>query len=121
MIALCGAIVFAGVGNAVIVCHCNLIMKSEIVKVIEGLLNEDCWRLIVPLQIYHVMSKRGKCCSCFPGVVDLIVETTAAYHKRHATPEAEIVSLVDRIQAENEARERARKDAREKLRRLRVA
>lgn len=104
-----------------IVCHCNLIMKSEIVEVIESLLDEDCWRLIVPLQVYHAMSKRGKCCGCFPGVVDLIVETTAAYHKRNATPEAEIVSLVDRLQAENETREQARKDARERLRQHRAA
>lgn len=104
-----------------IVCHCNLILKSEIVEAIESLLDEDCWRLIVPLQVYHVLSRRGKCCSCFPGVVDLIVETTAAYHERNATPEAEIISLMDRLQAENEARERLRKDAREKLRRHRAA
>lgn len=104
-----------------IVCHCNLIMKSEIIEVIEGLLDEDSWRVIVPLQVYHEMSKRGKCCSCFPGVVDLIIETTAAYHKRQATPEAEIVWLVDRLQSENKARELARRQAREQLHRHRAA
>ncbi|MEZ5812519.1 MAG: (2Fe-2S)-binding protein [Rhizobiaceae bacterium] len=99
-----------------IVCHCNMILQSEIEQVIESLLDEDPWRLIVPLQVYHEMDKRGRCCGCFPTVVDLIVKVTEAYHKRNATPEAEIVSLVDRLKSENDARERARRAARQQQR-----
>lgn len=88
-----------------IVCHCNVIHKSEIEEVITSLLDEDCWRLIVPLQVFHAMEKRGRCCGCFPGVIDIIIETTEAYHKQHATPEAEIISLIDRLRADQKARE----------------
>lgn len=100
-----------------IVCSCNLIVKKEIVETIRALLDEDEWRLIVPLQVYHAMRKRGKCCGCFPGVVDIIVETTEAYHRERETPDCEVVSLIDRLRDEHERCETARRLARERLRR----
>ena len=95
-----------------IVCHCNLITRSEIEAVITSLLDRDPWQLIVPLQVYREMEKRGRCCGCFPNVVDIIVKVTAEYHKHQATPEADIICLVDRLQVENHAREAARREAR---------
>ena len=104
-----------------IVCHCNVITKSEIVEVINGFLDEDAWRLIVPLQVYHAMDKRGRCCNCFPGVVDIIIETTRAWHQDHATPEAEIISLIERLAKDQRAREEARKASQDRARQLRAA
>ena len=80
-----------------LVCSCNVITKAEITQVITDLLDEDCWRLIVPVQVYHAMNKRGKCCGCFPNVVDIIVSVTEAYHREQETSEAEIISFIDRL------------------------
>jgi hypothetical protein len=104
-----------------IVCHCNLIRESEIELAIVEILDRDPWQLIVPLQVYREMNRRGRCCNCFPNVVDIIIRVTAGYHKRHATPESEILSLVDRLDAENRARETARREASGRLRAIRAA
>lgn len=104
-----------------IVCHCNLIRESDIERTIVELLDRDPWQLIVPLQVYHEMNKRGRCCGCFPNVVDIIIRVTADYHKRHATPESEIRSFVDRLSAENRAREAARRQAAARMRAIRAA
>lgn len=104
-----------------IVCQCNVLKRQEIEETIIELLDEDAWRLIVPVQVYHAMNKRGRCCGCFPNVVDIIVEVTAAYHKRNATPEAEIISLIERMRSEHEAREAARREARRRLQPVRAA
>lgn len=87
-----------------IVCHCNVLKRNQIEETIVDFLDADPWRLIVPVQIYHAMNKRGRCCGCFPDVVDLIIETTAAYHQQNATPETEIVSLIERVRAHAKAR-----------------
>lgn len=87
-----------------IVCHCNVLKRNQIEEAIVELLDADPWRLIVPVQVYHAMNRRGRCCGCFPDVADLIVETTAAYHLRNATPEPEIVSLVERLRAHAKTR-----------------
>lgn len=92
-----------------IVCHCNVLKRNQIEEAIVELLDADPWRLIVPVQVYHAMNRRGRCCGCFPDVVDLIVETTAAYHLRNATPESEIVSLVERLRAHAKTRAAAAK------------
>lgn len=86
-----------------IVCQCNLISAEEIENTIIEFLDQDPWQLIVPLQVYHEMEKRGRCCGCFPNVVDIIVRTVKDYHEAHATPPAEIISLVDRIQKKHQA------------------
>lgn len=63
-----------------LVCSCNYITEKEIRDTITAFLDEDCWQLIVPAKVYHAMEKRGRCCGCFPNVVDIIVSTTQAYH-----------------------------------------
>lgn len=95
-----------------IVCSCNIITSKDIEEVIIELLDEDMWRLIVPGQVYGVMSKRGKCCNCFPGVVDLIVKTVEKYHQEHQTPSAEIINFMDRLKKHHDVCETARMLAR---------
>lgn len=99
-----------------IVCSCNLITEREISQVVTDLLNEDPWRLIVPVQVYHAMRKRGRCCGCFPRVVDLIVETTEAFHRRREMPDCEIVAIIDRLKDEHQRCETARLLARGRMR-----
>lgn len=86
-----------------IVCHCNFISTEEIEAVVRKFLDDDPWQLIVPLQVYHELEKRGRCCGCFPNVVNIIVNTVKAYHEAHLTPQAEIIQLVDRIKEKHEA------------------
>ena len=103
-----------------LVCSCNVITKAEITQVITDLLDEDCWRLIVPVQVYHAMSKRGKCCGCFPNVVDIIVSVTEAYHREQETSEAEIISFIDRLKEKHVQCETVRLITRERMRRAAV-
>ena len=91
-----------------IICSCNIISSREIEDVVLELLNEDPWRLIVPGVVYKTMEKRGKCCGCFPGVVELIVKTTEKFHQDHETPSAEIINLMDRLKKHHEVCETAR-------------
>ena len=65
-----------------ITCQCNIITEREIEQAIVSMLDEDRWQLIVPLKVYHAMAKRGKCCRCFPNVIDIIIRTTEEYHAR---------------------------------------
>lgn len=80
-----------------LVCSCNFITDKEIRDTIVAMLDEDCWQLIVPLKVYRAMEKRGRCCGCFPNVVDIIVETTEAYHRDRQSPQEEVVTYLDRI------------------------
>lgn len=63
-----------------LVCHCNVISQKEIEDVILEFLHEDPWEIIVPAKVYHAMEKRGRCCSCFPNVVDIVIAVTENYH-----------------------------------------
>lgn len=83
--------------SLMIVCHCNLITEKEIERTILGLLEADPWQLIVPAKVYHTLAKRGRCCGCFPNVVETIIRVTEAYHSKSDTGEAEIVSYLDRV------------------------
>ena len=83
--------------SLMIVCHCNLITEKEIERTILGLLEADPWQLIVPAKVYHTLAKRGRCCGCFPNVVETIIRVTEAYHSRSDTGQAEIVSYLDRV------------------------
>ncbi len=74
-----------------ITCHCNIITEKEIEQTIVSLLDEDCWQLIVPMKVYHALEKRGKCCRCFPNVVDIIIRTTDAYHARFDRAESDMI------------------------------
>ena len=80
-----------------LVCHCNLITQKEIEQVIVGLLDNDHWQLIVPAKVYHTLKKRGRCCGCFPNVVETIIRVTEDYHRRLGAGEAEIVPFLDRV------------------------
>ncbi|MGF9695180.1 (2Fe-2S)-binding protein [Rhizobium sp. 0TCS1.26] len=90
-----------------LVCSCNYITDREIRDVINGLLDEDCWQLIVPSKVYHAMQKRGRCCGCFPNVVDLIIRTTEEYHASRHSTEAEVVDYMSRLRHFHEERRRA--------------
>ncbi len=80
-----------------LICHCNVITEKEIERTIIELLDEDAWQLIVPAKVYHRLKKRGRCCGCFPNVVETIIRVTEAYHSRAEAAEAEIVSHLDRV------------------------
>ncbi|MHC2352224.1 hypothetical protein ACVMB3_001682 [Sinorhizobium meliloti] len=43
--------------DEMLVCSCNFITEKEIEDTIVGLLDEDCWQLIVPAKVYHAMEK----------------------------------------------------------------
>ena len=58
------------------VCQCNLLSQGEIEAAVEKLLAEDPWQLIVPSKLYHSMRIRGRCCGCFPDVVEIIGAVT---------------------------------------------
>jgi bacterioferritin-associated ferredoxin len=79
------------------VCSCNLITDKEIRDVIVSLLDEDCWQLIVPAKVYHAMGKRGRCCGCFPNVVDIIVKTTQEYHAMRNSEDSKVVDFLERL------------------------
>lgn len=64
---------------------------------IISLLDEDCWQLIVPGKVYHAMNKRGRCCGCFPNVVDIIVKTTEEYHARNAHSGPDVIDFIERL------------------------
>ena len=78
-----------------LVCHCNLITQKEIEEAIVGLLDADPWQLIVPAKVYHTLSKRGRCCGCFPNVMETIIRVTEEYHRRD--DDADTVTFLDRV------------------------
>ena len=80
-----------------LVCQCNLITEKEMEETIVGLLDSDPWQLIVPAKVYHSLQKRGRCCGCFPNVVETIIRVTEAYHARSEASGADIVSHMDRV------------------------
>ena len=97
-----------------LVCSCNYITDKEIRDVINNLLDEDCWQLIVPAKVYHAMAKRGRCCGCFPNVVDIIIQTTEDYHARRHSTEAEIFDFMSRLRQFHEENRRADIERRQK-------
>jgi|MGYP001398923331 BFD-like [2Fe-2S] binding domain. len=80
-----------------IVCSCNYISEKEIVSVIDEMLAADPWQLIVPGKIYRAMEKRGKCCGCFPNVIDIIVRTVQEHHVRLQSEHSAAEALVSRL------------------------
>lgn len=113
------ASIFGTVG--MIVCSCNVIMEREIKSVIRELLSSDPWQLIVPLQVYHEMGKRGKCCGCFPRLVDIIVNTTEAFHSEMQSEQEKVVQFIARLKEKHQQCETARMLAQHRLRQVRVA
>ena len=80
-----------------LICHCNIITEKEIEQTIIGLLDLDPWQLIVPAKVYHAMQKRGRCCGCFPNVVETIIRVTESYHARSEASGVDVVSHLDRV------------------------
>ncbi|MFC3968421.1 bacterioferritin-associated ferredoxin [Rhizobium lemnae] len=97
-----------------LVCSCNYITDREIRDVINVLLDEDCWQLIVPAKVYHAMQKRGRCCGCFPNVVDLIIRTTEDYHAARHSTEADLIDYMSRLKQLHEENRRADIERRQK-------
>ena len=97
-----------------LVCSCNYITSNEIRDAIIAMLDEDCWQLIVPAKVYHSMAKRGRCCGCFPNVVDLIIRTTEDYHALRHSTEAELVDYMSRLKQLHEENRRADIERRQK-------
>ena len=77
-------------------------------------LNADEWQLITPGKVFQAMTARGKCCGCFPGVIDIIVETTQRYHTQMQSPEPKVVDLLNRIADQRLRMENAKKRNAEK-------
>ena len=90
-----------------LVCSCNFITDREIKDVINAFLEEDCWQLIVPAKVYHAMKKRGRCCGCFPNVVDLIVSTTEEFHRSRNSEGDEVVDFMERLKRFEEEQKQA--------------
>ncbi|MBZ9604675.1 MULTISPECIES: (2Fe-2S)-binding protein [Phyllobacterium] len=82
-----------------LVCHCNIITQKEIENSIIELLDADPWQLVVPAKVYHAMKKRGRCCGCFPNVVETIIKVTEEYHLRHGSDDSDAVSFIDRVRS----------------------
>ena len=96
-----------------LICHCNLITEKEIEDTIIQLLEQDPWNLIVPAKVYHTLQKCGRCCGCFPNVVETIIRVTENYHSRSGADGADIVSHLDRVRglrAEYGSRRHERRD-----------
>lgn len=101
-----------------LVCSCNFITDKEIRDTIIELLDEDCWQLIVPAKVYHQMGKRGRCCGCFPNVVDLIISTTKAYHDARKTEGDVVVDFIERLERFHEEQRRELSERRNRLSRV---
>ncbi|MGD9914016.1 MAG: (2Fe-2S)-binding protein [Rhizobiaceae bacterium] len=82
-----------------LICHCNLITEKEIEETIIELLHDDPWQLIVPAKVYHTLQKRGRCCGCFPNVVETIIRITEAYHASADSGGNDVVSHLDRVRS----------------------
>ncbi|MCD2175909.1 (2Fe-2S)-binding protein [Rhizobium sp. C4] len=95
-----------------LVCSCNFITDAEIRDVINGFLEEDCWQLIVPGKVYHAMQKRGRCCGCFPNVVDIIVSTTEEFHRKRNFSDEKVVDFMERLRRFEEEQKTALRERR---------
>lgn len=80
-----------------IVCSCNYITEKDISSAVEEMLADDPWQLIVPGTVYRAMEKRGKCCGCFPNVVEIIVQTTTEHHIRLKSEQGATEALIARL------------------------
>jgi bacterioferritin-associated ferredoxin len=94
-----------------IVCSCNIVTRKDIEQVVVDFLNEDEWQLITPGKVFQAVSARGKCCGCFPGVIDIIVETTENYHTLMNSPAPKVVDLLARIADQRVRMESAKRRA----------
>lgn len=63
-----------------IVCSCNVLTDKDFTAAIKAILAEDPWAVIVPGRLMRELGKRGKCCQCFPNIIDLILKTVEEHH-----------------------------------------
>ena len=82
-----------------LICSCNVITDKEIEQAIISLLDKDPWQLIVPAKVYHTLKQRGRCCGCFPNVVETIIRVTEDYHARLARGDMDSITFLDRVRA----------------------
>jgi len=80
-----------------LVCSCNIITQREIEDTIRQMLDEDPWQLIVPAKVLHAMKSRGRCCGCFPNLVETIIRITEAYHRESGATGADVIACLDRV------------------------
>jgi bacterioferritin-associated ferredoxin len=80
-----------------LICQCNVITEKEIEQTIVQLLEQDPWQLIVPAKVYHALHKRGRCCGCFPNVVETIIRVTEEYHSHSEASGEDVVLHLDRV------------------------
>lgn len=85
--------------SIMIVCHCNFITDVDIVAAVVEMLDQDPWQLIVPGKVYRALEKRGKCCACFPNVVEIIVQTVESHHARQKSEPDAAQRHVSRIRS----------------------
>lgn len=104
-----------------LVCSCNIISKAEIEEVIIGFLDADPWDLITPARVYHDMERRGRCCGCFPNVINIIIATTENYHRARNHSDAEVVPFIAKIKEHHAQCETARKLMQAKTRAIRAS
>lgn len=101
-----------------IVCQCNVLSDKEIEGIIWQFLEEDCWTLVVPGRVLNAANKLGRCCGCFPNIVETIIKVTEAYHLAHVRDEKKVIDFLERVRAlrskfgSNEYHERRRKSHR---------
>lgn len=60
-----------------IVCHCNVILRTEIEEAVRRLLAADPGAPLEPQFVYRELRKRGRCCGCFPTVTAIVAELLA--------------------------------------------
>lgn len=104
-----------------LVCSCNIVTREEIVATITDLLTQDAWRFISPVQVYHEMGKRGRCCRCFPDLVDLIVNTTEAFHREASNDETKVLKFITKLKKHHQQCETARMLAAHRLKKVNAA
>ena len=80
-----------------LICHCNVITEKEIEETIVELLDKDPWNSSCRRKSITRLHKRGRCCGCFPNVVETIIRVTENYHARSEAGGADIVSHLDRV------------------------
>jgi hypothetical protein len=92
-----------------IVCHCNVITRSDLERTVDELLAEDPLRVLTPGLVYMTMGKRGRCCGCFRTAISIIsayVDTCrdrddlARWRREHSAEDAVLDAAVQITAAE---------------------
>lgn len=57
-----------------IVCHCKVVKRAQIVEAVRDLLAADPSAPLEPQHVYKELQRRGRCYGCFPTVRSIVVE-----------------------------------------------